>query len=77
MSEYEKGWVIISKSIKPHRIAENFDVHDFELTNDQMERIDALDQHKRVGPDPDDLISNALCKKVLLSSERRTFAIIS
>ncbi|WP_214736986.1 aldo/keto reductase [Exiguobacterium sp. s162] len=50
----QTGWVIIPKSIKPHRIAENFDVHDFELTNDQMERIDALDQHKRVGPDPDD-----------------------
>ncbi len=47
------------------------------LSNDRMERIDAIDQHKRVGPDPDDLISNAVCKKVLLSLERRTFAIIS
>nr|WP_285841482.1 aldo/keto reductase [Exiguobacterium sp. MER 193] len=50
----QTGWVIIPKSIKPHRIAENFDVHDFELTKAQMERIDSLDRYQRVGPDPDD-----------------------
>lgn len=50
----QTGWVIIPKSIKSHRIEENFSLHDFELSKDQMERIDALDEHKRVGPDPDD-----------------------
>lgn len=50
----QTGWVIIPKSVKSHRIEENFSLHDFELSKEQMERIDALDQHKRVGPDPDD-----------------------
>lgn len=50
----QTGWILIPKSIKSHRIEENFSLHDFELNKDQMERIDALDQHKRVGPDPDD-----------------------
>ncbi|MDA5559249.1 aldo/keto reductase [Exiguobacterium sp. MMG028] len=50
----QTGWVIIPKSVKSHRIEENFSLHDFELNEDQMERIDALDQYKRVGPDPDD-----------------------
>lgn len=50
----QTGWVIIPKSIKSHRIEENFSLHDFELSDEQMNRIDALDQHQRVGPDPDD-----------------------
>lgn len=50
----QTGWIIIPKSVKSHRIEENFSLHDFELNKEQMERIDALDQHKRVGPDPDD-----------------------
>ena len=33
--------------------SENFDVFDFELTDDQMEAIDALDTGERIGPDPD------------------------
>ncbi|WP_214703462.1 MULTISPECIES: aldo/keto reductase [unclassified Exiguobacterium] len=50
----QTGWVIIPKSIKPHRIEENFSLYDFELSEEQMNRIDTLDRHKRVGPDPDD-----------------------
>ncbi|WP_214817168.1 aldo/keto reductase [Exiguobacterium sp. s59] len=50
----QTGWVIIPKSVKSHRIEENFNLYDFELSDEQMKRIDALDQHKRVGPDPDD-----------------------
>ena len=34
-------------------MAENFDVFGFELTPDEMAAIDALDQGKRVGSDPD------------------------
>lgn len=49
----QTGWVIIPKSIKAHRIQENFTLHDFELSDDQVARIDALNQEKRVGPDPD------------------------
>ena len=46
--------VTIPKSVKPHRMAENADVFDFELTTDEMERISALNQDERVGPNPDE-----------------------
>lgn len=45
--------VTIPKSTKEHRIIENGNVFDFELTKEDMERIDALNQDERVGPDPD------------------------
>ncbi|PAZ13639.1 2,5-diketo-D-gluconic acid reductase [Streptomyces sp. SA15] len=35
--------VTIPKSVRPERMAENFDVFDFELTDDQMARIATLD----------------------------------
>jgi methylglyoxal/glyoxal reductase len=45
--------VIIPKSIKEHRIQENANIFDFELTDEEMKTIDALNQDHRVGPDPD------------------------
>lgn len=45
--------VIIPKSIKEHRIQENGNIFDFELTAEEMKTIDALNQNHRVGPDPD------------------------
>jgi diketogulonate reductase-like aldo/keto reductase len=48
----EHGVVAIPKSVKPHRIAENFDVFDFELTAGEVGAIDALDTGVRAGPDP-------------------------
>jgi 2,5-diketo-D-gluconate reductase A len=35
--------VVIPKSVRPERMAENFDVFDFELTDDQLGRIAAMD----------------------------------
>ncbi|GAA0794727.1 aldo/keto reductase [Spirilliplanes yamanashiensis] len=51
----DHGFSAIPKSVKPHRIAENFDVFDFALTADEITAIDALDTGVRGGPDPDSL----------------------
>jgi diketogulonate reductase-like aldo/keto reductase len=49
----QEGRSVIPKSTKPRRIAENFDVFDFELTADEVAAIDGLDTGKRGGPEPD------------------------
>ena len=46
------GNVVIPKSATPERIEENFDVFDFELDDDAMRGIEALDRSERIGPDP-------------------------
>ncbi|XOK60966.1 aldo/keto reductase [Paenibacillus elgii] len=51
--DLQYGIVTIPKSTKAHRIIENASVFDFELTSEEMARIDALNQNLRVGPDPD------------------------
>ena len=51
--DLQNGVVTIPKSTKEHRIVENANVFDFELTKEEMEIIDGLNQNHRVGPDPD------------------------
>lgn len=48
--------VTIPKSIKEHRIIENANIFDFELSQEDMDKIDALNQDERVGPNPDELL---------------------
>lgn len=51
--DLQNGVVTIPKSTKEYRIVENSTVFDFELTKEEMQRIDELNQNHRVGPDPD------------------------
>lgn len=48
----QEGRSAIPKSVTPRRIAENFDVFDFELSDAELRSIDALDQGVRRGPEP-------------------------
>jgi len=48
----QQGRSVIPKSTKPHRIAENLDVFDFELAIDELAAIDGLETGKRGGPEP-------------------------
>lgn len=49
----QQGRSAIPKSTNPTRIAENFDVFDFELNPAEIASLDALDTGIRNGPDPD------------------------
>lgn len=51
----QQGRSAIPKSTKPARIAENFAICDFELTDPQLAAIDALDSGVRGGPEPDSI----------------------
>ncbi|MBD2870296.1 aldo/keto reductase [Paenibacillus arenilitoris] len=51
--DLQHGVVTIPKSTKERRMIENASVFDFELSPEDMARIDGLNRHRRVGPDPD------------------------
>jgi len=49
----QNGIIVFPKSNSRERIAENFDVFGFELTDAEVAAIDALDRGQRVGADPE------------------------
>ncbi|MDQ0429204.1 diketogulonate reductase-like aldo/keto reductase [Planomicrobium stackebrandtii] len=52
--DIQTGVVTIPKSVKPHRIAENADVFDFEISQENMDKINALNKDQRMFADPDE-----------------------
>jgi 2,5-diketo-D-gluconate reductase A len=53
----QEGRSAIPKSVHAERIAENFDVFDFELTPSELAQIDALNQGDTMNPDEMDFLS--------------------
>nr|WP_255726475.1 aldo/keto reductase [Sporosarcina sp. ACRSM] len=51
--DLQNGVITIPKSTKEHRIIENATVFDFELTAEDMDCINRMNENYRVGPDPD------------------------
>jgi 2,5-diketo-D-gluconate reductase A len=51
----QRGDIVFPKTGAPERMRENFDIFDFELSDDDMSRITALDRGEdgRSGPNPD------------------------
>ena len=51
----QEGRSAIPKSVRRERIAENFDIFDFELSDTELTAIDGLDTGVRGGPEPADV----------------------
>lgn len=51
--DIQKGVITIPKSVTDERIIANANIFDFELTPDDMQKIDRLDKNQRIGPHPD------------------------
>jgi len=51
--DLQMGLITIPKTVQPHLIRENSQIFDFEISEEDMERITGLDRGQRLGPDPD------------------------
>ena len=51
--DLQKGIVTIPKSVHQERIKSNADIFDFEISTEDIQRIDSLDNNKRFGAHPD------------------------
>lgn len=60
----QQGRSALPKSVRPARIAENFDVFDFELSAAELSSIDALDTDERRGPQPEAITLEAFGRPI-------------
>ena len=51
--QVQRGEIVFPKSNSRSRIEENFALFDFELSDEQMDAISALNRDERIGPNPD------------------------
>ena len=49
----QRNVIVIPKSIHRERVLSNVNIFDFELTSQEMEIINGMNQNIRVGPNPD------------------------
>jgi 2,5-diketo-D-gluconate reductase A len=49
----QRGEIVFPKSVTRSRVEENFAIFDFELSDEQVAAITALNRDERIGPDPD------------------------
>lgn len=52
----QQGRIVFPKTVHTERLAENFEVFDFDLTADELALIDAVDINDRHGKHPDEMI---------------------
>jgi 2,5-diketo-D-gluconate reductase A len=50
----QRGDIVFPKSVTHSRVVENFELFDFQLTDDDLAAISALNRNERTGPDPDE-----------------------
>jgi 2,5-diketo-D-gluconate reductase A len=48
----QRGEIVFPKSVQRSRVEENFALFDFQLNDEQMAAISALNHNERIGPDP-------------------------
>ena len=58
--DIQKGIITIPKSQKPERMKENFEIFDFEMTEDEIKEIDALNGKQNRIQDKDDVLEKEL-----------------
>lgn len=64
----ERGISVIPKSVKPARIQENGDIFDFQLSEDEVQAINGINQNLRGGPDPQLVEANAFDDFITIES---------
>lgn len=51
----QKDVITIPKTVHAHRLEENMNIFDFELSKEDILAIDGLNKDRRIGPDPDSI----------------------